>query len=207
MDSLYHGCTNQCVLRVITCLVLHENILVLPMDVVHTMFDLYYSWVWKFAPHWQCDPSMPDHLSIGGEHYYKEEDPDMLIDPTGTTSWHVDTHVANSIVLMTPSFTMEDVLSDRVRPCRLRFPQDRSGCSHFIFVYREGCQFTTALHYDPFTNDDELVTDVQFTSQGIQFDFEHHPSSDWDTFFPTYACWNEIKEYEATHCNDRLWLG
>eukprot|EP00759_Apiculatamorpha_spiralis_P004030 PhF_6_TR12281/c0_g1_i1/m.19483 len=213
MDFLYHGRPYTYVLRAVTCLVIHENVVV-PMDVVHTTFDLY-SWVWKFASHWQCDPAMPD-LSFDGEYYYKGEDPEMLIDPTGNTSWHIAEHEANSIALMTPSFTMEEVAAGYIRPCRLRFPQDGSGCLHFIFVYREGCQVTTSLRYDPFTEEDELVIDVHVTCEGLAFYFVNDKSTHQDQLsssYPTQVLWKDIEEDKGTEemkvkfrqC--RLWLG
>eukprot|EP00759_Apiculatamorpha_spiralis_P037730 PhF_6_TR3747/c0_g4_i2/m.5408 len=106
------------VLRAVTCLAIHDNI-ALPMDVIHTTTELY-SLLWTFASPKQCDPFMPDLLI--GDDDYNIIGPEMLIDSTGTIAKHIGMH-DNSIVLVTPCFTMDEVIAGYVPPCRLRFPK------------------------------------------------------------------------------------
>eukprot|EP00759_Apiculatamorpha_spiralis_P000209 PhF_6_TR10045/c0_g1_i1/m.15457 len=135
------------------------------MDVVHVALDLY-SPLWKFAPPRQCHPSMPK-LSIGGDSFNVDE-PEMIVDPTGTIARHVACN-ANSCVFLTPSFTMDQVIAGHVSRCRLRFPPAPWDIllSHKIFVYREGRRETTSCRYDRHTSTTELILDVQISSEGL----------------------------------------
>eukprot|EP00759_Apiculatamorpha_spiralis_P037910 PhF_6_TR37511/c0_g1_i15/m.55424 len=174
MDSLFSKFSTHEVLRAVTCLAIHDNIVV-PIDVVHTTIELY-SWLWTFAPPRQCDPSMPD-LTIDGDEF-RRHDPEMLIDSSGTVAHHVDTN-NNSIVLVTPNFTVEDVITGRVPPCRLRFPFHEQQFSHYVFIYVEGTEYSPAIEYSTYTDIGAVVADVSITKDAmLTFDVVTHDIHD-----------------------------
>eukprot|EP00759_Apiculatamorpha_spiralis_P037912 PhF_6_TR37511/c0_g1_i16/m.55426 len=174
MESLYTKFSTHEVLRAVTCLAIHDNIVV-PIDVVHTTIELY-SWLWTFAPPRQCDPSMPD-LTIDGDEF-RRHDPEMLIDSSGTVAHHVVTN-NNSIVLVTPNFTVEDVITGRVPPCRLRFPFHEQQFSHYVFVYVEGTESSPAIEYSTYTDIGAVVADVSITTEDmLTFDIVTHDIHD-----------------------------
>eukprot|EP00759_Apiculatamorpha_spiralis_P037907 PhF_6_TR37511/c0_g1_i12/m.55420 len=179
MDSLFSKFSTHEVLRAVTCLAIHDNIVV-PMDVVHTTIELY-SWLWTFASPRQCDPSMPD-LSIGGDVFHSTNE-EMIIDRSGAVAHHVDEE-SHSVVFMTPNFTVEDVITGRVPSCRLRFPFDTSMFSHYVFVYVEGNGYAPAIEYSPSTNIGAVVADVSITKDDmLTFDIVElviHPTVDVD---------------------------
>eukprot|EP00759_Apiculatamorpha_spiralis_P037904 PhF_6_TR37511/c0_g1_i1/m.55416 len=206
METLFFRFSTQDVLRAVTCLAIHNNIVV-PMDVVHTTIDLY-SWLWTFAPPRQCDPSMP-YLIFGGDAFHTH-DPEMIVHPTGTIARHHQTN-ANSCVFVTPSFTIDEVIAGYVPPCRLRFSRIRGGYSHYIFVYREGCPITTSLRYDRYTIQKELVADVHVTREGVTFDVVNRSEqrcTDGGCPSTQNALWTEqTQDNDNADRSDRMWLG
>eukprot|EP00759_Apiculatamorpha_spiralis_P000216 PhF_6_TR10045/c0_g1_i4/m.15462 len=172
------------------------------MDVVHVALDLY-SPLWKFAPPRQCHPSMPK-LSLGGDSFDVDE-PEMIVDPTGTIARHV-AWKANSCVFLTPSFTMDQVTAGCVSRCRLRFPPAPWDIlSHKIFVYREGRRETTTHRYIRYPSTTELILDVQISSEGLTVNRVNPLGANDEC--PVTTSWKSEGSADSTQISHRMWLG